>query len=75
VIAVHGVCEGLVLDAPRGEGGFGYDPLFFCPALGATFAEAGIGPKGGVSHRARAMAALKPELAAYFGLAERGAKG
>jgi XTP/dITP diphosphohydrolase len=75
VIAVDGVCEGRVLRAERGTNGFGYDPLFFCDALGQTFAEAGIGPKGGVSHRARAMAALKPELAAYFGLADRGAKG
>jgi XTP/dITP diphosphohydrolase len=69
VIAVDGAVEGRVLDAPRGTGGFGYDPLFFCPELGATFAEAGIGPKGGVSHRARAMRALRPHLEAYFGVA------
>jgi XTP/dITP diphosphohydrolase len=73
VITVAGACEGTVLFAPRGDGGFGYDPLFYCPELGATFAEAGIGPKGGVSHRARAMAQLKPELVTYFEVAsERG---
>jgi XTP/dITP diphosphohydrolase len=75
VIAVDGVCEGRVLREARGTDGFGYDPLFFCDELGQTFAEAGIGPKGGVSHRARAMAALAPELAAYFAVAERGTKG
>lgn len=62
----EGTVEGLVLDAPRGTGGFGYDPLFFCPELGMTFAEAGVGPKGQVSHRARAMAALAPRLTAYL---------
>ena len=66
VITADGVCEGLILDAPRGTGGFGYDPLFWSPELDATFAEAGIGPKSGVSHRARAMAALVPELVAYL---------
>jgi XTP/dITP diphosphohydrolase len=69
VITFDGTVEGAILDAPRGTGGFGYDPLFYCPELGATFAEAGIGPKGGVSHRARAMRALKPRLAAYFEVA------
>jgi XTP/dITP diphosphohydrolase len=69
VVTVEGACEGRILDAPRGTGGFGYDPLFFAPELGMTFAEAGIGPKSGLSHRARAMRALRPELASYFGVA------
>jgi XTP/dITP diphosphohydrolase len=69
VLTAAGSCEGVILDAPRGTGGFGYDPLFYCPELGATFAEAGVGPKGGVSHRARAMRALAPRLAAYFRVA------
>jgi XTP/dITP diphosphohydrolase len=69
VVTVEGACEGWILDAPRGTGGFGYDPLFFAPELGMTFAEAGIGPKSGLSHRARAMRALRPELASYFGVA------
>lgn len=70
VITAEGACEGIILDAPRGSGGFGYDPLFWVPELGATFAEVGVGPKGGISHRARAMRALMPELSAYFGVAK-----
>lgn len=71
VWTADGACEGVVLDAPRGDGGFGYDPLFFSPELGMTFAEAGIGHKSGLSHRARAMRALTPRLAAYFQVAAR----
>ncbi|HVV85122.1 MAG TPA: non-canonical purine NTP pyrophosphatase [Kofleriaceae bacterium] len=66
LLTADGVCEGVILEAPRGTGGFGYDPLFFSPELGATFGEAGLGPKGHVSHRARAMAALLPALRAYL---------
>ena len=66
LITSDGVVEGLILDAPRGAGGFGYDPLFFCPEIGQTFAEAGVGPKGHISHRARAMAAMAPRLRAYL---------
>lgn len=66
VITADGVCEGVVLDAPRGTGGFGYDPLFLLPALGQTFAELGVGTKGDLSHRARAMRAIKPQLLAYL---------
>ena len=66
VLTADGVCEGLILDEPRGTGGFGYDPLFWSPELDATFAEAGVGPKSGVSHRARAMHALAPQLVEYL---------
>jgi len=66
VLASDGTCEGIILDAPRGTGGFGYDPLFFAPELGMTFAEAGVGSKSQLSHRARAMAAMKPQLVAYL---------
>jgi XTP/dITP diphosphohydrolase len=65
-ITAEGVCEGMVLDAPRGTGGFGYDPLFLVPALGQSFAELGIGTKGELSHRARAMQAIRPQLLAYL---------
>jgi XTP/dITP diphosphohydrolase len=65
-ISADGVCEGVILDAPRGTGGFGYDPLFLFPELGKTFAELGVGTKGDLSHRARAMQAIKPELVAYL---------
>jgi XTP/dITP diphosphohydrolase len=66
VITAEGVCDGVMLEAPRGSGGFGYDPLFLVPALGQTFAELGVGTKGDLSHRARAMQAIKPRLLAYL---------
>ncbi|HSD88947.1 MAG TPA: non-canonical purine NTP pyrophosphatase [Kofleriaceae bacterium] len=66
VITADGTCEGVILTAPRGTGGFGYDPLFFAPELGMTFAEAGVGTKSELSHRARAMKAMKPRLLAYL---------
>lgn len=65
-LTAHGVCEGVILDAPRGTGGFGYDPLFLLPELGQTFAELGVGPKGDLSHRARAMRELRPAVLAYL---------
>ncbi|MBD3160618.1 MAG: RdgB/HAM1 family non-canonical purine NTP pyrophosphatase [Candidatus Latescibacteria bacterium] len=55
---VRGEVEGVLLDEPRGENGFGYDPLFFCPDLGRTFAEARPEEKERVSHRGRAFRAL-----------------
>jgi XTP/dITP diphosphohydrolase len=70
VITAEGVCEGVILEAPRGDGGFGYDPLFFAPELGMTFAEAGVGPKGQLSHRARAMRAIAPRLLEYLAAAD-----
>ena len=66
ILTADGTCEGVILDAPRGTGGFGYDPLFYAPELGMTFAEAGVGPKSNLSHRARAMRAMKPQLLAYL---------
>jgi XTP/dITP diphosphohydrolase len=54
----RGAVEGRILDSPRGSGGFGYDPLFYYEAFGATFAEAHIGHKMLVSHRAQALEAM-----------------
>ena len=51
---VEGVVEGALLEAPRGAGGFGYDPLFFYPPLGRGFAEISAEEKNRVSHRAQA---------------------
>jgi XTP/dITP diphosphohydrolase len=51
---VEGVVEGVLLEAPRGTGGFGYDPLFFYPPLGRGFAELSAEEKNRVSHRAQA---------------------
>ena len=71
VILASVACEGLILEAPRGSGGFGYDPLFYSPELQSTFAEAGIGSKNQRSHRALAMAEMLPKLIDYFGLIKR----
>jgi len=70
VLTADRTCEVVILDAPRGTGGFGYDPLFYARELGCTFAEAGVGPKNDLSHRARAMRAMRPRLVEYLGLAK-----
>lgn len=54
----EGTCTGRILDAPRGTGGFGYDPLFLSDDLGTSFGEATLEEKARVSHRARAFAAF-----------------
>jgi XTP/dITP diphosphohydrolase len=59
---VEGTVEGVLLDTPRGTGGFGYDPLFYYPPLGATFAEIAPEAKHAVSHRGRAMALARDLL-------------
>ena len=66
VLEVEGLCPGLILEAPRGEGGFGYDPVFFVPEAGLTFAEMPHGQKAELGHRGRAFAALKPQLQALL---------
>lgn len=55
--------EGTILHAPRGSGGFGYDPVFFDPVLGAGAAELAPEAKHRVSHRGRALALLRERLA------------
>jgi XTP/dITP diphosphohydrolase len=64
LFAAEGTVEGLILDAPRGTGGFGYDPLFFLPELSQTMAEIDIETKLSLSHRGRAFAALLARLEA-----------
>jgi XTP/dITP diphosphohydrolase len=54
--------EGLLLDAPRGAAGFGYDPYFWLPDLGRTAAELDITEKNRLSHRGRALLALRDAL-------------
>ena len=62
-IVCEGVWEGRILDAPRGGGGFGYDPVFFIEALGRTAAELSFAEKNAVSHRGQALAQLIERLA------------
>ncbi len=57
-----GACEGVLLDVPRGSGGFGYDPLFLVPSLGLTMAEIDLPTKNRLSHRAAAFRALAQAL-------------
>ncbi len=57
-----GACEGRILDAPRGTGGFGYDPLFFIESLDRTMAEITLDEKNRLSHRAQAFRALARAL-------------
>ena len=57
-----GVCSGMILDEERGEGGFGYDPIFYIPELGLTTAQLSKKEKNQISHRALAVQALLPQL-------------
>lgn len=59
--------HGRIAEAPRGRGGFGYDPVFLDPSLGRTAAELSAEEKQRVSHRGRALALLRPELARRLG--------
>ncbi len=61
---VEGRAHGILLDAPRGAGGFGYDPLFFFPPLSKTFAELSPEEKFAVSHRGEAFGKLLDYLKA-----------
>lgn len=63
VIEVEGEVEGEIVFEPRGTGGFGYDPIFYYPPLGRTFAELTLEEKNRVSHRARALERLQEKLA------------
>lgn len=58
----EGSVEGHVLSERRGDGGFGYDPLFYCDKLGKTFGEASQEEKNLVSHRANALSELRKKL-------------
>lgn len=61
-LVAEGEWHGTILDAPRGGGGFGYDPVFLDPELGATAAELESGRKNALSHRGRAIARLRERL-------------
>lgn len=63
---VEGECRGVIIEALRGENGFGYDPIFLMPDSGRTFAELSQKEKNRISHRARAVEKLRPLLKKYF---------
>lgn len=57
-VVARGECPGVILHAPQGENGFGYDPVFYVPEAGCTFAQLSSEEKNRISHRARALAAF-----------------
>lgn len=63
---VEGVCEGRILHAPDGEGGFGYDPLFYFEPFGKTFAALTPEEKNSVSHRGKAMKSFVDKFKEYI---------
>ena len=63
IVGVYrGAVEGVILNEHRGSGGFGYDPLFYCPAFGCTFGEATAEQKFSLSHRGQAVRAMLASL-------------
>jgi XTP/dITP diphosphohydrolase len=61
-LQVEGICRGEILRAPRGNSGFGYDPIFYLPEQGLTFAEMKPEVKRRFSHRGKAFEVLLPQL-------------
>lgn len=61
-LVATGEVRGVILTATRGHDGFGYDPLFYVPSEGQTFAEMGLAKKNQHSHRAKATAAMLPKF-------------
>jgi non-canonical purine NTP pyrophosphatase, rdgB/HAM1 family len=65
-LVVSGTCSGRILAAPRGEDGFGYDPLFYIPEKEKTFAQMTTDEKNEISHRGNAVRKLLQELPAWL---------
>jgi XTP/dITP diphosphohydrolase len=63
-----GRVDGVILHEPRGESGFGYDPLFYLPERGITTAELTVEQKNEISHRGQAMRAARDWLLEYLGV-------
>ena len=66
VIQARGECPGVITRAPRGSGGFGYDPVFLVPELGATFSELSSEEKNRISHRGKALRLFAQKLNEEF---------
>ena len=67
LIEVSGFCEGIISFSPRGENGFGYDPIFEVSGLGETYAEMEHEQKKHIGHRGNAFKLLIPELKNLLG--------
>lgn len=66
IVSAVGDCEGAILREPRGNGGFGYDPIFFVTSTGKSMAELTPQEKNRVSHRGKALRAFGPRLRDYL---------
>lgn len=66
VISAEGECEGTILHEPRGQGGFGYDPVFFVTEMGKGMAELTPAEKNLISHRGHALRNFEPKLTEYL---------
>ena len=66
VLTARGECPGTIAFAPMGEGGFGYDPVFFLPKLKKTFAQLSAEEKNAISHRGLALEAFQAKLEGYL---------
>ena len=71
VLHTEKTMEGLIAEEPAGDGGFGYDPILYIPEFGKTSAQLTIEEKNRISHRGKALEAMKEELRARFGGEER----
>lgn len=65
-LTAEGRCDGTIAFAPMGEGGFGYDPVFFYPPLAKTFGQLTGAEKSAISHRGKALADFSEKLAEYL---------
>lgn len=65
-LTAEGDCAGTIAFAPMGDGGFGYDPVFFVPSLRKTFAQLTAEEKNAISHRGSALRAFAAELKTYL---------
>jgi XTP/dITP diphosphohydrolase len=66
-ILEEGICRGVIIESPRGNGGFGYDPLFLPDGYNQTFAEMPLAVKNGISHRGRALQKMRESLQIRLG--------
>ena len=62
LLAARGTCEGVVVETPAGDGGFGYDPHFYLPQRGCTMAQLAPAEKHAISHRGNALRALRTQI-------------
>lgn len=62
LLIAEGVLEGIIATEPKGINGFGYDPVFFVPSVGKTLAELNVDEKNAISHRAKALRSLLPQI-------------